>query len=229
MRERLLQALCLVVLGLVGTGLTDDARAADAPAPDAWRLEKDTDGIEVWTRAVEGSRHRAVKARMIVPTPIPELVAIIRDTEACSEWAQFCAESHIHESLSPAEAYIYTLNDMPWPVGDRDALTHVVWSTDETDGSVRMVASATEGILEPRRGRVRLTDARSNWILSPTEDGMTEVVSEAHVDPAGPVPAWITNMLLVDAPFQTMARLRDLGATGRYAGAELEFLGASAH
>jgi hypothetical protein len=216
MPQRLLGAICLVFLAVLsrGAGAADDV----ATATEEWRLEKDADGI------VEGSRHRAVKARMVVATPAAELAAIIRDTATCSEWAQFCAASHVHESLSPEEAYIYTLNDLPWPVGDRDALSHVTWSVDDA-GTVRMDAVATDGILEPRRGRVRLTDARSNWILAPTAEGQTEVVSEAHVDPAGPVPAWITNMLLVDAPFQTMARLRALGASGRYAGAQLDFGG----
>lgn len=154
---------------------------------------------------------------MVVDSPIQALVAIIRDTEACREWAQFCAESYVHESLSAEEAYIYTLNDMPWPVADRDVLSHVTWTVDAETGQVDMEAVATQGILEPHPGHVRLTDARSHWTLRPLEDGRVEVETFAHVDPAGPVPAWITNRLLVDAPFRTLQQLRELGASGRYA------------
>jgi len=208
---RLLLALLLVI------------GSAPALAEEDWRLEKDSDGISVWTRAVEGSKHRAVRARMIVATPIMELVALIRDTEACPEWAEFCAASHVHESVSEAEAYIYTLNDMPWPVTDRDALSHVMWTADATTGAVRMDAVATDGRLEPKKGAVRLTDASTSWSFTPTADGVL-VESEAHVDPAGPIPAWITNMLLVDAPMKTMQKLRDVAATGRYADAVVDFV-----
>ena len=42
------------------------------------------------------------------------------------------------------------------------------------------------------------------------------IITKAHVDPNGPTPAWITNFLLVDSPFETPSRMRDLIATGRY-------------
>lgn len=205
---RLLQLLC--VAGLLALGGT--ARGAETP----WRLEKDTDGIAVWTRSVDGSPHRALRARMVVETPLAGLVAIIRDTAACPEWAQFCTESYVHERVGPAEAYIYTRNDLPWPVADRDVLSHVTWRENPETGAVEMEAVATRGRLEPLRGLVRLTDARSTWSLRQLEDGGVEVTTFAHVDPAGPVPAWITNRLLVDAPFRTMERLRALAASGRW-------------
>ena len=103
--EVLLMRLLMALLLVIATG--------PARAEADWRLERENDGISVWTRAVEGSNHRAVRARMVVDTPIMELVALIRDTQACPEWAEFCAASHVHESVSEAEAYIYTLNDMP--------------------------------------------------------------------------------------------------------------------
>ena len=42
------------------------------------------------------------------------------------------------------------------------------------------------------------------------------IITKVHVDPNGPAPAWITNFLLVDSPFETPSRMRDLMATGRY-------------
>lgn len=189
---------------------------APAPAEVEWRLETESDGISVWTRPVEGSNHRAVRARMVVETSIMELVALIRDTQACSEWAEFCATSHVHESVSETEAYIYTRNNLPWPVANRDALSHVLWTADASTGAVRMDATATTGRLGPQPGAVRLTAAVTSWSFTPTESGVL-VESEAHVDPAGPIPAWITNRLLVDAPMKTMRKLRDVASTGRYA------------
>jgi hypothetical protein len=35
-------------------------------------------------------------------------------------------------------------------------------------------------------------------------DGRVEISNQAHVDPASPLPGWVTNMLLVDTPFVTM-------------------------
>ena len=196
---------------------------APAPAEVEWRLETESGGISVWTRTVEGSNHRAVRARMVVDTSIMERGALIRDTQACSEWAEFCAESHVHESVSEAEAYIYMRNDLPWPVADRDALSHVLWTADASTGAVRMDAKATAGRLEPQPGAVRLTEAVTSWSFTPTAGGVL-VESQAHVDPAGPIPAWITNRLIVDTPMKTMRKLRDVAATGRYADVVVDFV-----
>ena len=193
------------------------AAAAAAPAAEeaAWRLEREADGIRVWTRPVADSRHRAIRARMIVAAPLEKIVGILRDTDACRDWARYCAEARVHERLGEAEAYVYTLNDMPWPLADRDVVSRVRWHEEPETGVVHMDAEATEGVVERTPGRVRLTDASSHWTLRPRPDGRLEVTTEAHIEPAGPVPAWITNRLLVDAPFRTMQQLRALaGETG---------------
>ena len=51
-----------------------------------------------------------------------------------------------------------------------------------------------------------------------------EVVSLAHIDPAGGVPAWLTNRLLVDSPWDTMRDMRKIVNEGRYADASFSFV-----
>ena len=50
------------------------------------------------------------------------------------------------------------------------------------------------------------------------------IITKAHVDPNGPTPAWITNFLLVDSPFETPSHMRDLIATGRYANHQFDLI-----
>ena len=197
---------------------------AFATAEAEWELKKEEDGIRVLTRAVDGSRFKAVRATMTVSADIATLVALVRDTEACAEWAHLCKSSSEHDVIRETELYVYTHNDLPWPVSDRDALAHVTWAKDPATGTVTMTARAVgESDIKKKRGVVRLKDALTSWTFRPTEDGV-EVISDAHVDPGGPLSAWITNMLLVDAPFQTMTRMRSLADTGRYDGASFAFL-----
>ena len=54
----------------------------------AWELRRDRDGIQVFTRAVEGSPYDAVMATTVVQNVrLASLVALIEDFEACTEWA----------------------------------------------------------------------------------------------------------------------------------------------
>lgn len=189
-----------------------------------WELKRDRDGVQVYTASVEGSRHKAVRAQMTVPHAVHELVALVMDTEACPEWAALCKESSVAESVSVTEAYIYTYNDLPWPVRDRDAVGHVNWSVNPDTGEVGMTARIVAGKVDPHRRALRLSEGITSWRFTPLADGSTEVVSFAHLDPGGAVPSWITNMLLVDSPFDTMVGMRTAVATGRYQNASVPFL-----
>lgn len=191
-------------------------------APD-WELKRDRDGIRVYTRSVEGSKHKAVRATVTLPTSLTAAVALVRDASSCSAWAAFCVLSYEYEVLSPTESYIYSYNDVPWPLADRDALARVTWSQDPETLAVTMVAEATEGIM-PVTDAVRITDGSTTWQFVPRDDGKLDIITEAHIDPAGPTPAWITNLLLIDSPFDTLKNMRSLLATGRYNDRHFSFI-----
>jgi len=189
-----------------------------------WELKKDEKGIQVYTGEVEGSKFKAVRATMIVDAKLSELAALVRDPQACTEWADLCEEAREHKRISETELYVYTLNNLPWPVKNRDALAHVIWQQHTETLAVTMTATATTDILPEIKGAVRLTDAITRWIFTPTTNNQVAVMTEAHVDPAGPTPAWFTNLLLVDSPFKTMINLRKLVATGRYDNVQFDFI-----
>ncbi len=193
-------------------------------AADNWELKKDSDGIQVYTRKVEDSTYKAVRGVTEIETSLTSLVAVVQDSAACPQWADLCKESHVEETLSEREMYVYTHNDLPWPVTDRDVLAHVVWTQDPATQSVTMLSTATKDKLEKKKGRVRLTEAEARWIFTPLPNNKVEVVTEAHINPGGPVPAWVTNMLLVDTPFKTLTNLKTLVTRPKYQNASVDFI-----
>lgn len=200
-----------------------DARA-DAPG-EPWKLRLDRDGVQVYTSEVEGSPYDAVLSRTIVhDMRLSALAAVILDAEACPRWADRCAESWVYEELSATEALVYTLNDLPFPVKDRDVLAHVRWQQDEESGAVLMRSEATTDILPDNRRIQRLENAATTWEFIPGADGSIEVLNWAHIDPGSNLPAWITNMLLIDTPFETMKALVAEARKTNYAEAEVGFI-----
>jgi hypothetical protein len=181
-----------------------------------WREARQDDAITISVRDVTGSKHQAVRAEMTIHASLNALVGLISDTSACPELAKLCKSATVHEWISETELYVYSYNDIPWPVSDRDALAHVTWQQDPTDLTVTMMAVPTDGILDEIKKAVRIIDGVTSWTFKPLGDGQVSVTSNAHIDPRGPVPAWLTNRLLIDAPFETMRSLRKIIATGRY-------------
>ena len=205
-------------------GTNGEQRSAPADSNFEWELQRDRDGIQVYTRAVENSKFKAVKSVMTMDSSLTELAALVRDAQACPEWADLCKEARVIEEVSDTEMYVYTYNDLPWPVSDRDAVAHVTWTQDPQTLAVEMSAIVVADKLPKERGAVRLTYGVTGWTFTPTESGQIAIESRAHVDPAGATPAWLTNRLLVDSPFTTMQSMRDVINTGRYADTTLEFI-----
>lgn len=214
--------ICLLVLCLTF------ADHADADDHD-WELVRDRDGIAVYTKPVAGSKFKAVKSTMTMQTTLSELAALVRDSAACSEWADLCKKAEVIESVSETELYVYTYNDLPWPVSDRDAIAHVIWSQEPEHGTVTMTANLVDGNtpsnkVPETKGTIRLKYGKTSWEFKPLGAGQVAVTSRAHVDPEGATPAWLTNRLLVGSPYDTMRAMRKIIRTGRYRGAKFEFL-----
>ena len=190
---------------LISMLLVLGSTAALAAADDDWELRRDRDGIQVYTRSVEGSPYDAVRSVTVVQdVPLSAMVALLEDAPACADWADRCAESYVVERLAKTESLVYTLNDMPFPVKDRDVVAHVIWHQDPVSKTVTMQSQATEGEMDQISGRVRLTQAQVQWQFRPLPSGAVEVSNQAHIDPGSALPGWVTNMLLVDTPFETM-------------------------
>ena len=176
-----------------------------ACADSEWRLRKDKDNIQVYTRNVDGSPFDAVRTVAVMQdVRLSALAALIMDAEACVNWASRCVESYIYQRLSETAAYVYTHSNMPFPLMNRDMLTHAVWSQDASSFTVRIDSEATTGILHEFTGRLRLTQLTLGWMFRPLESGAVEISNEAHINPGSNLPPWITNLMLVNIPYDTM-------------------------
>ncbi|MDA0688772.1 MAG: START domain-containing protein [Proteobacteria bacterium] len=208
--------ILIAVLCLCGSQLS---------AQEEWELKRDRDGIQVYTRSVSGSPYDEVRAEAVVQgVRLSALVALVMDAEACAEWADRCAESYVIDELSDTEVLVYTHNDLPFPVKDRDVVSLARWEQDPETFTVRMVSEAVAGHVEEKSGRQRLTEADVSWHFEPLADGSVRVINQAHINPGSSLPGWVTNMLLVDTPFETMKAFLEEVRAPHYARASISFV-----
>ncbi len=196
-------------------------------AEDAqWKPSKNKNEIQTYTRKVEGSKYRAVRGETILDIPVAKLVAVINDAPACSEWADMCKTSSVYEQISASETYVYTLNDLPWPVKDRDVIAHLNWQRAD-DGTVSMHSTAVSQSdtqqFDKNKGIVRIETASARWEFTPLPDGKTQTVFEVHMDPNGQIPGWLLNQLVLNSPFTTFKSLSQQATKAKYDNAKLPF------
>lgn len=212
-----------IALTLVFTVFGSAAYTAEAESN--WKLRKERNNISVYTAGVEGSRYDAVLSKTVVKDiRLSSLVAVIMDAQACPEWADRCAESYVFEKISETEELVYTHNDLPFPVKDRDVLAHVNWEQNRQTLAVHMYSKATSGVMPKQNGKLRLVEAQTTWDFMPLEDGGIEIRNWAHIDPGSSLPSWVTNMLLVDTPYETVQALIEQARKSKYAEVEYGFI-----
>jgi len=56
---------------------------------------------------------------------------------------------------------------------------------------------------------VRIKDYRQTWTIIPAGKEMTHIVLEGFVDPAGTIPNWISNMLIIESPTKAISGLKE--------------------
>lgn len=196
-----------------------------AAQEQGWELQRDKDGIQVHTRPVVGSPYDAVRTTTrMTDVRLSSLVALIEDAPACADWADSCAESYLFERLSVSESLVYTHNDMPFPVKDRDVLAQLKWTQDSATFEVEMNSIATVDKMDDVSGRLRLTQAEASWNFAPQADGSVLISNQAHINPGSALPGWVTNMLLIDAPFETMNSFVNEVRNPKYVDAQLSFI-----
>lgn len=214
-----------VLISCFGSTATAQWKDADLD----WTLKRDRDGIRIFLTKVPGSKFRAILSIMEVEASTSQLAALVMDLDNCPNWAAMCKSAEIVEQISAAECYVHSINDAPFPVRDRDIVAHVQWSYDKQTGNVSMRSDAAPGRLPKRKGIVRVQYASSEWHFTPQSNGMVLVENYAHVDPTGNVPAWLTNLLIVDSPYQSLKNMRKLLSTGAYSDAEVGFIQLESH
>ncbi len=203
------------------------AGAAWAEPPAGWSPARDHDGIQVYTRKVEGSPIAASLAVTRVELPLAAVAALILDVPNQHDWIDSVDESRVLQRLNAAASYNYTVSRAPWPVADRDAVVLTRASRDPATGVVRVESHAAPALIPERKGRVRVRRVDSLWTLTPLGPARTEVRYQVHSDPGGSLPAWLVNAMVTDQPFNTLRNLRRAAAVAPYASASLPPLPAS--
>jgi hypothetical protein len=197
---------------------------ADA-GDDSWKLEKDKQGIQVYSRAVDGWDIREIKGVIHIGARLSSVVAVLVDVDASHQLSGVVSEAKVLSRDSDTRYRLYSAMKMPWPVSDRDIVNQRQITQDPATLAVTIVDDAVaDEANPPRHGFVRLAKSQQRWIVTPAGNGEVIVEMRALTDPAGPIPSGIVNFMAVDSPFETLGHLKQLAQSQKYANTSLPFI-----
>ncbi|WP_404368724.1 START domain-containing protein [Marinobacter sp.] len=210
------------IVTLAGVFLVSTA-GAELPGENAdWTLQKEADDIRIYTIEHPDSRFRAFKAVALLDAPIANVMAVMINPESCLEWVHGCSDSYAFGEGDFFDRYAYSVNDMPWPVSDRDYVIRIRTQGSEETGEIVMNLNATPDRQEEKAGLVRVDRSDTLYRFIPEGD-QTHMVWVQHTDPNGALPGWLVNSLVVDIPLNSMEKLEEVANRPRYQNHELVF------
>ena len=177
-----------------------------------WELEKQADGIDVYTRPVSDSDIKEFKGEGIVGVSISAIVELLRDSAQFKNWFPNTSASKLLER-DGAVSYQYSIMSTPWPISDRDNIFRSVMTRDETTGSVEITVDAAPDHYPVQKRLHRVTRAKGSWLLTPDGPNKTHVKFVMHLEPGGGIPDWMVNAQIIATPFDALTNMRTtLGA-----------------
>lgn len=216
MVRNVLSAMCLSLLTAVM--VSTFAYASPAQAGKSWSeaLYDEKEDIRVFTRKIEGSDMMAFRAITHIESTLTATIALLEDAERARKWVFSCKAMALIEQVSDTDALYYMVTDMPWPVSNRDSISQTHISQDSETKVVRVDISARNDVFPENDDHVRIREMSGFWQMTPQENGVIEIIYEAHADPGGGLPSWLVNSFLVDAPLETLRGFRDLIGEEQY-------------
>ncbi len=198
-----LNGLALFFSLVVSLLFTQSAIAAE------WELQREENGITIYTRPVPNSGIREFKGIAEVDHNAKMILALLRDSDRFKTWFPNTPESKLVERNGNVSVQ-YSVMDAPWPVSDRDNVLRSVTSHDDETGQIQIQVAAAPDAYPERPDRVRVKKATGNWILEPLSDYKTRVTFQMHLEPGGGIPEWLTNARVVDSPFEALTNMREI-------------------
>ncbi|MCX6243408.1 MAG: hypothetical protein NTU98_01780 [Bacteroidetes bacterium] len=173
-----------------------------------WEFNKQKEGIIMYTRKEAGKPLKAYKGVTDIHAPAEKVFAYIEDVNNTLWWDKNLSEIKVLLYEKNNRAQFYLVFGLPWPISDRDLCVESKVTIDEVTGINKITSTPVSGVIPERSDKIRIKEYHQTWIIRPAGKDLTHVELEGYVDPAGSIPDWITNMLIVDSPYKIISGIK---------------------
>ncbi len=189
----------------------------------SWELKKDKEGIKVYTKHVEGSGLKAIRATTVFNASLETCAAVLRDIDHLTE---LFPDTKVAKKLSQTEneQVHYLEMDAPWPVADRDGAFKLTYKFDPATQTLVVDARIMPDAYPAQSGLVRLSKGGGTWTFKRIDATHTSLDYYFHGDPGGNIPTWLANSVVEENPLKMLTNFHSLVKHDRYQGKKFSFI-----
>lgn len=177
-------------------------------AQGAWKVAKEKNGVKIETRFIEGWSIKEYRATVYIKTTLEKAVEAYRDPiKRKSFMARSIEVSNLKEN-SKTDIITYNLGNAPWPVADRDNITHSIFI--KSGNQVKVTMKSLPKFIPEKDGIVRVPRSKGYWLFVDQGNGKIKVVQQSVADLGGSVPDWLVNSTIVEGPYDVLLALKGI-------------------
>jgi START domain len=175
-----------------------------------WKLEKDKNGIKVYSSDMPNSSFKAVKVECTLTGSYTKLVSILTKVPQFSNWIYNTKLSKLVRQTTPLDFVYYSETHLPWPLSNRDAVIHLRIKTDSLPRVLTISGSSVTDLVPEIPGKVRVSQYAANWKVTMPTAKTIKIYYVLELNPGGSIPAWVANSFSDKGPFETFSNLAEL-------------------
>ncbi len=193
------------------------------PAQEDWKLIKEKNGIQVFTKSIDNFDFKSFKAHILLDTSIQSFVAVLNDIENFKDWGYKIMETSLLKRNGDTLQIYYSVAKAPFPYKNRDGiyLNRFKWTSDNKTLSVDI--EVLEDYLEANENLVRVK-GQGFWKVIVLPTGQLDITFQMQLDPGGNVPAWMANIFVDDSPYYTLLNLKNVIKKNKYQHQKFNFI-----
>jgi hypothetical protein len=171
----------------------------------SWEVDKNKDGIVVYTRAEKNSSFKSFKAVATIDASTDEIINILKNVDSYTKWYGYTKTSKLIKQENGVQ-YNYVETIFPWPFANRD-MVYRMSINSLPSGVVEISLNGLPDYIPEKKGITRMKKAEGYLLLKPL-NGKTEITYEFHSEPGDNIPTWLANNSIAELPFKTLLGLR---------------------
>jgi hypothetical protein len=182
------------------------------PAADrTWDLKKDKSGIEIYTRAVEGSSFNEFKGITVIrDISLNTVLEVILDVKNYGNLFPDCLNPKILKQEGKWYDIHYIQTEGPFPVKDRDSVFEQKTVIGKEGKHAMVYLNPLPDYIPENQDMVRVRKGSGFWELEEDSIGNVKVIYQFHGEPGGEIPSWLANTFVVTHPFKVLENLKSI-------------------
>ena len=176
-----------------------------------WRLKKEKDGIQIYTRwieAEEGRKARQMHAMMKVRASLHAAVISILDDGEVRNWLNRAKEYYHFDKKDDFHWYAYTQFSIPWPLDNQDLITFNTLSQEEKTKNVLVILEGRPDYRDEEKGVQRIPHFDGSWEFKPMPDGTIQVDYYIFTKTKPVLPRWIIDPIVEYGLWSTFSEMQ---------------------